>query len=212
MTLRPALPVLLAAALAAATGCSKPPADAPATDGKKPDLVALAPVKVSTGEVTHQKMPRFLTLTGSVMADRQSDVAANVAGRVTATYVERGMPVKAGQPMAVVDSKAATFQQAAAVAQSQAAQTQVALAKQECDRADTLYAQGAIPKSEYDRQKSTCTAQLYTANAAQANADLQGKLAAPPSTASWASASSTWASTCSRPPRWPPSTPSTRPG
>ena len=177
MTLRPALPVLLAAALAAATGCSKPPADAPATDGKKPDLVALAPVKVSTGEVTHQKMPRFLTLTGSVMADRQSDVAANVAGRVTATYVERGMPVKAGQPMAVVDSKAATFQQAAAVAQSQAAQTQVALAKQECDRADTLYAQGAIPKSEYDRQKSTCTAQLYTANAAQANADLQGKLA-----------------------------------
>ncbi len=179
MTARFSRPALLAAALALAAGCSKPAADAPAGggDGKKPDLVALAPVKVQTGEVTHQKMPRYLTLTGSVFADRQSDVAANVAGRVTATYVERGMPVKAGQPLAVVDSKAASFQQAAAVAQSQAAQTQVALAKQECERADTLFSQGAITRAEYDRQKSTCTAQLYNANAAQANADLQGKLA-----------------------------------
>jgi membrane fusion protein, multidrug efflux system len=178
MNARPQMPLLLAATLVAVAGCSKPAESPPSsTTDKKPDLVALPPVKVSTGEVTHLKMPRYLTLTGSVQADRQSDVAANVSGRVTATYVERGMPVKAGQPIAVVDSKAASFQQIAAVAQSQAAQTQVALAKQECDRADTLFAQGAIPKSEFDRQKSTCTAQLYTANAAQANADLQGKLA-----------------------------------
>jgi membrane fusion protein, multidrug efflux system len=85
--------------------------------------------------------------------------------------------VKAGQMIAVVDSKAAGFQAAAANAQSQAAQTQVSLAKQECDRADTLFSQGAIPKAEYDRLKTQCTAQLYQANAAQANADLAGKLA-----------------------------------
>lgn len=165
-------------ALAALSACHKPEAAA-ATEpgGKKPELIALPPVKVVTAEVTHQKMPRFLTLTGSVLADKQSEVAANVAGRVTATYVERGMPVKAGQVLAIVDSKAAGFQAAAAMAQSQAAQTQVALAKQECDRADTLFGQGAIPKSEYDRLKSQCTAQLYQANAAQANADLAGKLA-----------------------------------
>jgi membrane fusion protein (multidrug efflux system) len=104
-------------------------------------------------------------------------VAANVTGRVTATYVERGQPVKAGDVLAIVDSKAAGFQAAAATAQSQAAQTQVALAKQECDRADTLFSQGAIPKSEFDRLKSQCTSQLYQANAAQAQADLAGKLA-----------------------------------
>jgi membrane fusion protein (multidrug efflux system) len=63
------------------------------------------------------------------------------------------------------------------MAQSQAAQTQVALAKQECERADTLFKQGAIPQAEYDRLKTQCTAQLYQANAAQANADLAGKLA-----------------------------------
>ncbi len=167
----------LVAALVAMGACSKPPASTETAGDKKADLVALPPVKVDTAEVAHQKMPRFLTLTGSVNADRQSEVAANVAGRVAATYIERGMPVKAGQVLAVVDSKAAGFQAAAAVAQSQAAQTQVTLAKQDCDRADALFAQGAIPKSEYERQKSQCTAQLYQANAAQANADLAGKLA-----------------------------------
>ena len=163
------------AALALVAACKKPESVEAGTT--KPALVALPPVKVETGEVQHQKMPRFLTITGSVAADRQSEVAANVSGRVTATYVERGMPVKAGQPMAVVDSKAAGFQAAAAMAQSQAAQTQVSLAKQECDRADTLFGQGAIARSEFDRMKTQCTAQLYQANAAQANADLAGKLA-----------------------------------
>lgn len=168
--------LVLLAALLALGACKKPTPTSSAGD-KKPELVALPPVKVETAEVAHQRMPRFLTLTGSVSADRQSEVAANVSGRVTATYVERGMPVKAGQVLAVVDSKAAGFQAAAATAQSNAAQTQVALAKQECDRADTLFAQGAIPKSEFDRLKTQCTAQLYQANAAQANADLAGKLA-----------------------------------
>lgn len=139
--------------------------------------VALPPVKVETASVKHEKMPRVLTLSGSIVADRQSEVAANVGGRVTATYVERGMPVKAGQVIAAVDARAAGLQAAAAKAQSQAAQTQVNLAKQECDRADTLFTQGAIPQAEYDRMKTSCTAQLYQANAAQANADLAGKLA-----------------------------------
>lgn len=160
-------------ALLAAAGCKKPDEAA----AEKPKPAALPPVKVELGAVTHEKMPRLLTLVGSVVADRQSEIAANVSGRVTATYVERGMPVKAGQAIAVVDSRAAGFQAAAALAQSQAAQTQVALAKQECDRADTLFAQGAIAKSEFDRLKTQCTAQLYQANAAQANADLAGKLA-----------------------------------
>jgi RND family efflux transporter MFP subunit len=163
--------VLCALALAA---CKKPETEA--ADATKKE-VALPPVKVQTGTIEHQKMPRYLTLTGSISADRQSDIAANVSGRVTNTYVERGMPVKQGQVIAVVDSRAAGFQAAAAVAQSQAAQTQVSLAKQDCERADTLFGQGAIAKAEYERLKTQCTAQLYQANAAQANADLANKSA-----------------------------------
>ncbi|MER2560761.1 MAG: hypothetical protein ABTQ32_08585, partial [Myxococcaceae bacterium] len=70
-------------------GCKKPE-EAVAEKPKSPS--SLPPVKVELGSVTHEKMPRLLTLTGSVVADRQSEVAANVSGRVTATYVERGMP------------------------------------------------------------------------------------------------------------------------
>lgn len=171
------LPALgLTLGFVALAGCKKPESASEAT-ATKPELIALPPVKVETGTVEHQKMPRFLTLTGSIAADRQSDIAANVSGRVTNTYVERGMPVKLGQIIAVVDSRAAGFQAAAANAQSQAAQTQVQLAKQDCERADTLFSQGAIAKSEFERLKTQCTAQLYQANAAQANADLANKVA-----------------------------------
>ena len=166
---------LLVAALLIGAACKKPEsADAAAA---KPVQQALPAVKVETADVQHQQMPRFLTLTGSVFADKQSEIAANVSGRVTATYVERGQPVKNGQVIAIVDSKAAGFQAAAAVAQSQAAETQVMVAKQDCDRADTLFKQGAMAKAEYDRQKAQCTSQLFQANAARANADLAGKLA-----------------------------------
>jgi len=161
------------AALLLITACGKKGA------GANPNAQAttLPPVKVETGLVESAKMPKYLTLTGSVLADRQSEVAANVAGRVAATYVERGQPVKAGQVLARVDSKAASYQALAANAQSQAAETQVEQARQDCARADTLFNQGALPKSEYERQKTQCTAQLYNANAARAQADLAGKLA-----------------------------------
>lgn len=168
--------ILATAALFTFAACKKPETVAEAGT-TRPELVALPPVKVETGVVDIQKMPKYLTLTGSVAAERQSDMAANVSGRVTNTYVERGMPVKIGQIIAVVDSRAAGFQAAAANAQSQAAQTQVTLAKQDCERADTLFGQGAIAKSEFERLKTQCTAQLYTANAAQANADLANKTA-----------------------------------
>ena len=167
-------PLVAAAVLLAVAACERPEE---AQGPSKPKADSVPAVKVETADVQHEKMPRFLTLTGSVMADRQSEVAANVAGRVASTYVERGQPVKAGQVMAIVDSKAAGFQAAAANAQSQAAETQVAAARQDCERADTLFKQGAMAKAEYDRQKSQCTAQLFQANAARANADLAGKLA-----------------------------------
>ena len=47
-------------------------------------------MKVETAPIEIKKMPRYLTLTGSVVADRQSEVAANVSGRVQSAPVERG--------------------------------------------------------------------------------------------------------------------------
>ena len=136
------------------------------------------PIKVTTAAVEVAKMPRYLTLTGSVQADKQSEFAANVAGRITATLVERGREVKQGQVIAVVDSRQAGLSASAAVAQYQAAESQVLLAKQECERADKLFAQAAISQAEHERLKTQCSAQLAQANSARANADIAGKLAA----------------------------------
>lgn len=164
-------------ALLSLAACNRPQAAAnPAADAQAKAATA-PPVKVQTAPVETRPMPKYLTLTGSVLADRQSEVAANVGGRVTNTYVERGQPVKQGDVLATVDSKAAGFQAAAANAQSKAAQTQVEQAKQDCARADLLFNQGAMSKAEYERAKTQCTAALYSANAARAQADLAGKLA-----------------------------------
>jgi membrane fusion protein (multidrug efflux system) len=162
----------LMAVLATAAACSRRNEKV-----EKPVAVVLPPVKVETAAVEHQRMPRFLTLTGSVLADRQSEVAANVSGRVAATMVERGQAVKAGQVLAIVDSKAAGFSVEAATAQYQAAETQVHLAEQDCQRADTLFSKGSLATAEHERLKSLCTGQLFQANAARANAGLATKLA-----------------------------------
>jgi len=170
----PLLP--LAAGLLLLGGC-KHQDKAPEAGTTKQVEVALPPVKVQTAPVEHQEMPRYATFTGTVMANRQSDVAANISGQVTQVLVERGMPVKKGQVLAVVDSRAAGFQVAAAEAQSQAARTQSQMAKQDCERADLLFTQGSLAKSEYERMMTACTASLYQANAAAANAALAHKAA-----------------------------------
>ena len=55
-----------------------------------------APVAVRTAEVQSQPIDRFLRVTGSLAADEQADVAAETAGRVIGTPVERGSHVTAG--------------------------------------------------------------------------------------------------------------------
>jgi membrane fusion protein (multidrug efflux system) len=138
---------------------------------------AAAPTQVALAQVVQQKMPRLLTLTGAVIANRQSDVAANVAGRIVATYVERGQAVKQGEVLALVDSRTAGLSASAAAAQASAAQTQEALAQGDCDRADKLYAQGVMTQADHDRAKAQCSAQVFQAKAAVANAAVAKKLA-----------------------------------
>ena len=131
-----------AAAMLAVPACK--PKEAPEASVKE---VALPPIAVDTAKVEIRAMPRFLTLTGSIGAERQSEVAANVSGRIISTYVERGQPGKEGQTLAIVDSRAAGYSASAAAAQSKAAETQLAQAQEDCSRSERLYAQGALSKA-----------------------------------------------------------------
>jgi len=153
--------------------CKKPPEQAAP---EKPAAAAVAPKVVELASVTVAPMPRVLTLTGTVIAERSSEVAANVGGRIASTTIERGQKVTAGQVIATVDSKTAGFSAAASSAQAMLADTQAAQAQQDCQRADWLFSRGAIASAEYDRQKTQCKAQELQANAARAQAGLATRL------------------------------------
>ena len=80
--------VLALASLSSACGSSTPAsAAAPATP---------EPVAVTTAAVESRPIERHLRVTGSLLADEQAEVSAELAGRVTATPVERGTRVAAG--------------------------------------------------------------------------------------------------------------------
>src|SRR5688500_8016028 len=55
-----------------------------------------APVAVRAAQVQGESIDRFLRVTGSLAADEQAHVAAETAGRVIGTPVERGTRVTAG--------------------------------------------------------------------------------------------------------------------
>jgi membrane fusion protein, multidrug efflux system len=135
-----------------------------------------APVHVTTVAVIERPMPEFLTLTGTLRANAESDVAADVSGKVVATSVERGQAVKKGQTIALVDARSAALAATAAEAQSRVAQEQLDQARRDCGRVKHLLDTGAISQAEYDRQTSQCASQQWSAAAADAQQRSASKL------------------------------------
>lgn len=126
------------------------------------------PIHVTTAPAAERPMPEFLTLTGSLLADKQSDIAADANGKVLTTTIERGQSVKQGQVLATLDARAAALTASAALAQEQLAKTQADQAKTECDRSKQLFDSGAISKAEYDRAMSQCTGTQWSVAMASA--------------------------------------------
>src|SRR5215470_2012194 len=83
--------VALFVTVAAVAACSGNSTRAAAAAPAEP-----APVAVRTTQVQKQAIDRFLRVTGSLAADEQAGVAAETAGRVIGTPVERGTHVTQG--------------------------------------------------------------------------------------------------------------------
>jgi membrane fusion protein, multidrug efflux system len=154
------------------TGCKKPEAADAQASAAKTD----APIKVQTTAVVERPMPEYLFLTGTLRASQESEVAADAAGKVTATFVERGQMVKKGDILAVLDARGANLSATAANAQSQLQRSQLEQAQRECDRVKSLKDTGAISQAEYDRVMSQCTSSQWSAAVAQAQQQNAQKL------------------------------------
>lgn len=162
--------VALTGALAATTssGCNRASAQAPQEE-------AAAPVHVDTADVTVVEAPIELRLTGSLRGGKETDLAANAAGRVLKTNIERGTEVKAGTVLAQLDTSAATLSLAEAKVQVETSRTQEAINKAECARYEQLKAKRAVTDLEYDQVTAKCKTAPLSLEAAQARQNIAAK-------------------------------------
>lgn len=134
--------------------------------------VGLPPVAVQTAPVTEVEVPVTLRLSGTLRGNQETDLAANAAGRVLSTMVERGASVAPGQVIAKLDVRAAALSAVDARAQADSARAQEAQARAECTRYEQLKAKGAISDLEYDQKMAQCRTLPLSVEAASARARL----------------------------------------
>ncbi len=185
---------LLAAALTSA--CDRAGADSPAAS-------EAAAVNVSAIGVVEQPIKRFIRVSGTLHAQEDADVAAEVAGRVIATPVERGSRVSAND--ALVRLVASEGEAQAAEAQANAAQLEarlgmtnaaafavervpevanaqatLQLARTEFKRARMLHEKQLLSQAEFDQRsaQAEATARQYDVARNSAAQQYQALLAA----------------------------------
>jgi len=167
-------------------------------DGKTKDRGMDAPVTIAVAPTAAVERPiaRFIRVTGSLMAEEQADVAAETAGRVIATPVERGTRVAPGAELIRLSSEetAASLKEAEAnAAQIEArlalggggsfevnkvpevanAKANLALAQAEFDRIEKLLAEQVVSQSEYDQRKTAVEAARQQYESAKNGAEQQ---------------------------------------
>lgn len=158
---------LLLATLGVTSACQRPAA---AVEEKREE-----PVSVEVTEVTEIDAPQTLRLTGTLRGAKQTELAANVAGRVQETLVERGTEVKKGALLARVDVSAAALALAEARVQVEAFKTRQEINQADCDRYEALKAKGAVSDLEYDQVMAKCKTAPLDLEAARARQNLAAK-------------------------------------
>ena len=116
-----------------------------------------APVAVRAAQVQGAAIDRFLRVTGSLAADEQADVAAETAGRVIGTPVERGTRVTAGTVLIRVSATEADASLREAEANSAQLEARLGLAAAQPFDAmkvpEVLNAKAALDWAEADFQR-----------------------------------------------------------
>ena len=168
-------------------------------DGKAADAetsAALTAVSVAPTAAVEQPITRFIRATGSLMAEDHADVAAEIAGRIVATPIERGTPVKEGAVLVRVSPAEAEAQareaeanaaqiearlgianggtyDVNAVPEVQTAKSSYDLAQNEFNRIKLLLEQQVVSQSEYDQRRTQAEAARQQYEAAKNGAAQQ---------------------------------------
>jgi RND family efflux transporter MFP subunit len=128
-------------------------------------VLQAAPAELATAPVQAASAQAGSSFDGVVEAVRQSVVAAQVAGAVTAIDVKAGDSVKAGQVLARIDARAAEQNASASEAQVKSAQALLDMASKDFERQKQLFDKQYISQAALERAESQ-----YKATQAQAAA------------------------------------------
>jgi len=130
------------------------------------ELAKKLPVEV-TSPVPMRWKPR-VELTGTLRPWREADIGFELAGRLVKLNVQTGDKVKSGALLAVLDASRAGAQVNQAIAQTKAAEANLALAEDNLKRTDSLVASKSIPEAQAEQarqQVALARAQLDGAKA-----------------------------------------------
>ncbi len=136
-----------------------------------------AAIQVSAVAAIERPIARFIRVTGTLAAEEQAEVSAEIQGRVVATPVERGTPVSEGADLIRISSAEASAQAAEAEANAAQIESRLALAdggafdiervpevanakatlsltQGDFDRAKMLFDKKLLSQAEYDKVSS----------------------------------------------------------
>jgi membrane fusion protein (multidrug efflux system) len=156
------------AALPMASGCRR--SEAESAHESKPDVGAPIAVKETVAQAL--KVPRTLTLSGTLIGAEEAKVAAGAAGKVVSTHIERGSFVHKGQVLVNLDARSVGAQAQEAAAQLESLKVQEAQAKLDCQRTEQMFDKGAISKADYDKTHTQCETSKWSVSAAEARKTL----------------------------------------
>lgn len=130
----------------------KPPSQ-PAS-GRRSGQGANQPVSVAMAAARKGNIRIFVNGIGSVAALNTVTIRSLVDGRLMSVNFKEGQIVGKGSLLAVIDPRPYEAQQTQATGQLERDEALLANARQDLLRYDTLWSQNAIPKQQYDTQKS----------------------------------------------------------
>lgn len=158
------------AAVALTAGCNSKAEETPAT----PQAITVGPEQV--GVIRQQQIQSGPTLSGSLAAEQEATVRAEIPGSVLQTYAEAGQAVARGAVLARLDDRAIRDQAASARSAVATAQANAQLYAREVERTQALVSAGALADRALEQvrtQASSANAQLAQARAVLAGAEKQ---------------------------------------
>jgi membrane fusion protein (multidrug efflux system) len=167
ITERSFLPVL-ALLLILLTACSSDDADD--EDAAQDEGIPVVVEAASTGPVTEK-----INTTGTVMAEHQALISAEVAGRVIELPVNLGSKVEKGTVLARLDPTVARAQQQQADANLAQARAGLHLAEVNLERIESLHGQAAVSEQSLDQARIELDSRTAGVEAAEAGLNLSQK-------------------------------------